>query len=264
MENSGSFDLNVAIARWRQGLGASSAFRRDNLDELESHLRDTVQTLTTKGLDEEEAFLIAVRRLGYAEPLEREFAKVNSTQVWLVRAIWMLTGILLLQVIMPVARIAGFFAFVLARNLLPQSQVHLHRSLAALVILGMAVALVAGAWRLALRRQKFLTEWTQRMLDRPWLATFGLVVLVEALHTLDAATARTSTLGLRPPRGDGSLLGVFPHVQRFIQSIEVWQRPFGSGAMLYSIIQYGPQLALLVTLVVLMRRHRQQNPSIAS
>ena len=76
MENRTPFDLNEAIRRWRENLGASHALSADNLEELASHLRASVQKLQADGLSEEEAFLAATRRLGERGALEREFAKV--------------------------------------------------------------------------------------------------------------------------------------------------------------------------------------------
>jgi hypothetical protein len=91
--------LNEAIRRWQQNLGASPAFCADNLEELASHLRASVQRLTATGLSEEEAFQIAARRIGERGPLEREFAKVNSTVAWssAVFVFWMVAGMFLLQ-----------------------------------------------------------------------------------------------------------------------------------------------------------------------
>lgn len=51
----------------------------DDLAELESHLRESTGQLQAHGLNEEEAFLIAVRRLGNERELAREFAKVAPT-----------------------------------------------------------------------------------------------------------------------------------------------------------------------------------------
>jgi len=78
MENQTPFDLNEAIRRWQQKLSASPAFGADNLEELASHLRASVQKLKATGLSEAEAFQIATRRLGERRALEREFAKVNT------------------------------------------------------------------------------------------------------------------------------------------------------------------------------------------
>ncbi len=73
MENRTPFDLNEAIRRWQCGLGKAPAFCADDLEELASHLRASVQRLKADRLSEEEAFLIAVHRIGAREPLEREF-----------------------------------------------------------------------------------------------------------------------------------------------------------------------------------------------
>ena len=87
------FDLNHAVHQWRENLGHSPAFRSENLNELESHLRDSIGALRGKGLSDDEAFLIAARRIGSATALEPEFAKVNAREVWLNRVMWMLFGI---------------------------------------------------------------------------------------------------------------------------------------------------------------------------
>jgi hypothetical protein len=92
METKTAFDLNTAIQRWRDHLSQSPCFRRENLDELETHLRDAVAALRGTTLSEEEAFLVAARRLGGAPALEPEFAKVNGQEVWLNRLLWMLLG----------------------------------------------------------------------------------------------------------------------------------------------------------------------------
>src|SRR5262245_11957770 len=92
MENQTSFDLNAAVQRWRAGLAESSSFRKDDLDELEAHVRDSVETLRAPSLSEEEAFLIAVRRTGPAKQLAAEFARVNGSSVWLDRIRWITIG----------------------------------------------------------------------------------------------------------------------------------------------------------------------------
>jgi len=92
MENQTSFDLNGAIRRWREELSKSASFRPDDLEELESHLRDSESSLRARGLTAEEAFLIAVRRTGSGDALVAEFAYVNGPSVWLDRLLWMTMG----------------------------------------------------------------------------------------------------------------------------------------------------------------------------
>jgi hypothetical protein len=92
METQTAFDLNLAIRRWREDLAGSSAFRSENLNELESHLRDSIDRLRARELSDEEAFLIATRRVGNTQRLEQEFGKVNSAAVWFDRCLWILVA----------------------------------------------------------------------------------------------------------------------------------------------------------------------------
>jgi len=92
MANPTSFDLNQAIREWREDLNTSPAFRAGDLDELESHLRDSVGALQNQPLSPHEAFWVARGRLGTGEALQSEFGKVNAEQLWLNRALWMVIG----------------------------------------------------------------------------------------------------------------------------------------------------------------------------
>ena len=53
-----------------------------DVDELESHLRDRIDALTAAGLTDDEAFLIAVKRLGSMDELSREYAAEHSGRLW--------------------------------------------------------------------------------------------------------------------------------------------------------------------------------------
>jgi membrane carboxypeptidase/penicillin-binding protein len=86
MENQTSFDLSQEIQHWRDNLAQSAAIGRDNLDEMESHLRDSTAALQTCGLSAEESFLIATRRIDTDGRLEAEFMKINGRTVWARKA----------------------------------------------------------------------------------------------------------------------------------------------------------------------------------
>ena len=106
METTTPFDLKLAIQRWRENLGQSPDFRSENLAELESHLRDSTLALKKCGLSDEEAFVIAVKRIGRSNSLAAEFAKINGPTIWLERILWMLIGA---QVCMIVAAFYSVF-----------------------------------------------------------------------------------------------------------------------------------------------------------
>jgi hypothetical protein len=52
------------------------------VEELEGHLRDQVAVLTEAGLAADEAFLVAVKRMGGLDALSREFAVAHSERLW--------------------------------------------------------------------------------------------------------------------------------------------------------------------------------------
>ncbi len=82
MENISDFDLNTALRLWLERFGQSPQFRSENLQELESHVRDSVGMLQSRGLSAEEAFLIGIRRVGSTAALEPEFARENGGRGW--------------------------------------------------------------------------------------------------------------------------------------------------------------------------------------
>jgi hypothetical protein len=96
------FDLTSRIRQWREGLAQRDVFRPADIDELEGHVRDSVERLTSSGLSEEEAFVVALHRLGHAEALTREYAKSNGAIVWGRRLLWMLVGYLVVPLLLGV------------------------------------------------------------------------------------------------------------------------------------------------------------------
>ena len=74
--------LDEQIAHWRRYLHRRRAIHGPDVDELEGHLRDQVLALTDAGLAADEAFLIAVKRLGSLDALSREFAREHSERLW--------------------------------------------------------------------------------------------------------------------------------------------------------------------------------------
>ena len=73
--------LEEQIAAWREYVSARDAIGVD-VAELEDHLRDQIETLENAGLAPDEAFLVAVKRLGRLDDLSREFAREHSDRLW--------------------------------------------------------------------------------------------------------------------------------------------------------------------------------------
>lgn len=77
MEHRTETYLENQIQVWKRTFAKRSEISKDNLEELESHLRDEIQLLKSEGLSEMEAFLVARHRLGDEECLAEEYKKVN-------------------------------------------------------------------------------------------------------------------------------------------------------------------------------------------
>ena len=74
--------VEAQIAEWRAYVGKAPAVDGPDLDELEAHLRDQIAELGAAGLAEDEAFLVAVKRMGDVDALSREFAREHSGRLW--------------------------------------------------------------------------------------------------------------------------------------------------------------------------------------
>ena len=82
MSTDSQYNLETQITQWRSFLLERQAIEGPDVDELEGHLRDQVVTLCEAGLHDDEAFLVAVKRMGNLDALSREFAKEHSDRLW--------------------------------------------------------------------------------------------------------------------------------------------------------------------------------------
>ncbi len=74
--------LEQRIGEWRTYLRRRQAVRPVDVEEIEDHLRTEVMALEEAGLNQDEAFLVAVKRLGSLDSLSREFAREYSERLW--------------------------------------------------------------------------------------------------------------------------------------------------------------------------------------
>jgi hypothetical protein len=82
MVDSVNAALETQIDQWRNYLRRRQAIQAVDVAELEDHLREQVEGLIGSGLDAEEAFLVAVKRMGNLDALSREFAREHSERLW--------------------------------------------------------------------------------------------------------------------------------------------------------------------------------------
>jgi hypothetical protein len=70
------------IAEWRAYVASAPGVNGRDVDELEDHLRHQIADLNAAGLTADEAFLVAVKRVGDIDSLSREYAREHSGRLW--------------------------------------------------------------------------------------------------------------------------------------------------------------------------------------
>ncbi|MEU4365374.1 permease prefix domain 1-containing protein [Promicromonospora sp. NPDC023987] len=74
--------LEAQIDQWRGYVQRRRAISAGDVEEMEDHLREQVTDLTRTGLDDDEAFLVSVKRMGNLDDVSREFAREHSDRLW--------------------------------------------------------------------------------------------------------------------------------------------------------------------------------------
>ena len=74
--------LEAQISQWRSWLRRRPAIEEADVEQLEGRLRDVVGALRERGLAADEAFLVAVKRMGNLDAVSREFAREHSERLW--------------------------------------------------------------------------------------------------------------------------------------------------------------------------------------
>jgi hypothetical protein len=74
--------VETQIAEWRAYVANATGVNGRDVDELEDHLRHQIAELSSVGLSDDEAFLVAVKRMGDLDDLSREFAREHSGRLW--------------------------------------------------------------------------------------------------------------------------------------------------------------------------------------
>jgi hypothetical protein len=74
--------LEAQFTQWADYVRRRPELSESDADELEDHLRISVGELVILGLRPDEAFLVAVKRMGSLDDLSREFAREHSERLW--------------------------------------------------------------------------------------------------------------------------------------------------------------------------------------
>jgi hypothetical protein len=74
--------VEAQVAEWRGFVTNGSVLEDGEVEELEAHLRDQIAELESAGLAPDEAFLVAVKRIGNVHALSREYAREHGGRLW--------------------------------------------------------------------------------------------------------------------------------------------------------------------------------------
>lgn len=183
------FDLQRSVTDFVQRIRFTGGLTESDVSELETHLIDSVDGLTSSGLSEEEAFLIATRRLGPSDDISREYRKVNpgllTDRIWA----YMLLGFSLLTTLGWLY--TGGYELVMA---------YADR----FVCVGYNLMACAFVWSVLLWGRGF-SAWIQRSTERrPWLTL--LLSLGPVLILFRGPMVRVAGLHVGPVHGSGLVL----------------------------------------------------------
>lgn len=82
MTEDGRPGVEHQIDQWRAWVLRREAITTGDAAELEDNLRGRIADLRAAGLDDDEAFLVAVRRMGNLDDVSQEFARAHSERLW--------------------------------------------------------------------------------------------------------------------------------------------------------------------------------------
>ena len=111
IEKNAPFDLPHAVGRWCNRLTQSPSLTESDSEELKGHLLDTIDDLKAAGLDDEEAFWVASKRLGVCVSLDEDYETVNRPLIQMRKSLILLAGGFFLFCFLLLSPVFLLFAF---------------------------------------------------------------------------------------------------------------------------------------------------------
>jgi cation transport ATPase len=157
------------------------------LDELEGHLRDDAEQQMRSGSNPQQAFEVAVQRIGQAHALKSEFAKVGGTKG---ARRWRLVGIVH-------SALASLFSLAMLLGLFAWSGVSVAARLFGSAAVAVTVLSFFG-WRYSHRflpvirnqRVRMVVEIACSLSGAVWMALFSTLVVAHFFDTCDRVDVR--------------------------------------------------------------------------
>ena len=94
MEKNNEFNIQEQIDHWVSKIKSEPSFTESDSEELKSHLLDSIDQLKDTGLNDEEAFWVASRRIGTTVDWEEDYSQANNQVIQMRRSVLILAGVL--------------------------------------------------------------------------------------------------------------------------------------------------------------------------
>lgn len=96
VESERNFEFNIhdQINNWVVHLKSEPSITESDSEELKSHLLDLIDEFKKAGLDEEEAFWVASKRMGRSFEWRADYEEVNKPLIQMRRSLFILAGVL--------------------------------------------------------------------------------------------------------------------------------------------------------------------------
>jgi len=94
MKQKACFNLEEQIKNWTEKLYTNPSFTESDVEEIKSHLYDSIDSLLEAGLNEEEAFVLAKLRMGNSYEINEAYKEANQPVIQMRRSLLILAGIL--------------------------------------------------------------------------------------------------------------------------------------------------------------------------
>ena len=171
------FDLNKNISNWKLSLSNNESFTRENIDELKSHLNDQISALKDAGLNDEEAFWVAQKRIGTIDSLNSEFSKINKLNILKKKIYWMLTGIagMLMYIFFVTSSYYIFISICMLLNFDPITFILINNSFNEIIIISVCLLIL---WIMTSKKSKLIDKYFFNKLDKINKSKFSIIIIL--------------------------------------------------------------------------------------
>jgi hypothetical protein len=185
MESQTRFNLNAALRTWREELAAQPHLSAETRRELETHVIDTIAEMRQRGLNEEESFWLARRRVGQPKELGQEFASAdppNPAREWVL---WIAVAFYVMNLWQ---NVAGFFWTAIAARIF--------RDPASIQIASIGVYIPVALLGMYLARSHSQPKWTRRF---SFIRSRGRLLAVSSFLVIQGGVILVAILNYRLP-----------------------------------------------------------------